>query len=282
LKGDCTCQDVSLIDYFLASSKVFPYISDFKVSDFSPLFLDVHKHLHITLRIREPDASPIYTEQNNEPPIQARRWSEEKSGDFFEHFSSGPNFQKINIIVDELFQQHEKGEIITNETMHTVVNDIGKLFDDTAKGVFGTSINKSNTDARNYIPWFDNSCKVKRKAFHDAGKSYNVNRNAANRDRIYIASREYKSQLNKAYNEFQNRVTSEIRCASKRNPKKFWNIIRKCSNTQRSKVDVPLSELYEYFKDLNFSDDNEIDHDNNFVEVNVDVADRILNSTYPL
>jgi hypothetical protein len=36
--------------------------------------------------------------------------------------------------------------------------------------------------------------------------------------------------------------------------------------------------LYEYFKDLNFSDDNEIDHDNNFVEVNVNVADRILNS----
>ena len=82
LRGDCTCQDVSLIDYFLASSKVFPYISDFEVNDFSPLFSDVHKHLHITLRIREPDASPIHTEQNNEPRIQARRWSEEKSGDF--------------------------------------------------------------------------------------------------------------------------------------------------------------------------------------------------------
>ena len=46
----------------------------------------------------------------------------------------------------------------------------------------------------------------------------------------------------------------------------------------RSKVDVPLSELHEYFKDLNFSDDNEIDHDNNFIEVNVNVADRILSS----
>ena len=73
-------------------------------------------------------------------------------------------------------------------------------------------------------------------------------------------------------------MTSEIRCASKRNPKKFWNIIRKCSNTQRSKVDVSLNELYEYSKDLNFSDDNETDHDSNFVEVNVDVADSILNS----
>ena len=64
----------------------------------------------------------------------------------------------------------------------------------------------------------------------------------------------------------------------KKKPKEVWNIIRKCSNTQRSKVDVSLDELYEYFKDLNFSDDNEIDHDNKFVETNVDVADRILNS----
>ena len=103
--------------------------------------------------------------------------------------------------------------------MNIVVNDIGKLFDDTANGVFGTRRNNSNADARNYTPWFDNSCKVKRKSFHDARTSYNVNRNATNRDRINIASREYKSQLNKAYNEFQNHVTSEIRCASKRNPK---------------------------------------------------------------
>lgn len=54
--------------------------------------------------------------------------------------------------------------------MNTVVNDIGKLFDDTAKGVFGTKRNKSNTDTRNYTPWFDSNCKVKRKAFHDAKK----------------------------------------------------------------------------------------------------------------
>lgn len=37
-------------------------------------------------------------------------------------------------------------------------------------------------------------------------------------------------------------------------------------------------KLYEYYKDLSFSNDNEIDHDSNFVEVNVDVTDRILNS----
>ena len=95
LRGDCTCQDVSLIDYFLTSSKVFSYISDFEVKDFSHLFSDVHKQLHITLRIRQPDDSPIYTEQNNEPRIQVRSCPEEKSGDFYLHFSSDPNFQKI-------------------------------------------------------------------------------------------------------------------------------------------------------------------------------------------
>ena len=60
-------------------------------------------------------------------------------------------------MVDDLFQQHEKGDIITDEPMNTVVNDIGKLFDDRAKGVFGTRRNKSNTDTRNYTPWFNNN-----------------------------------------------------------------------------------------------------------------------------
>ena len=43
-------------------------------------------------------------------------------------------------------------------------------------------------------------------------------------------------------------------------------------------LDVPLNELYEYLKDLNFSDNSEIDLDYNFVEVNLDVAQRILDS----
>jgi hypothetical protein len=43
-------------------------------------------------------------------------------------------------------------------------------------------------------------------------------------------------------------------------------------------LDVPLNELYEYLKDLNFSDNSEIDLDYNFVEVNLDVAKRILDS----
>jgi phenylalanyl-tRNA synthetase beta subunit len=92
---------------------------------------------------------------------------------------------------------------------------------------------------------------------------------------LITAQPRYGTSLSNIFYTIANRTTKPAKI---RNPKKFWNSIRKCSNIQRSKVDVPLDELFEYFKDLNFIDDNEIDHNNNFVEVNVEVVDRILNS----
>jgi hypothetical protein len=38
LIGECTCQDVSMIDYFLSSSKLFFHILDFEIKNFSPNF----------------------------------------------------------------------------------------------------------------------------------------------------------------------------------------------------------------------------------------------------
>ena len=137
--------------------------------------------------------------------------------------------------------------------MNTVVNDIGKLFDYLIqRRACLEQVEISPIQIRGIIhPGLTVIVRLNEKLSTTLKKSYDVYRNAANRDRINITSREYKSQLNKAYNEFQNRMTSEIRCASKRNPKKFWNIIRKCSNTQRSKVDdVHMICLNKELKDL--------------------------------
>ena len=40
--GKCTCKNVSVVDYALVSSDLFPLISDFAVFDFCELYSDVH------------------------------------------------------------------------------------------------------------------------------------------------------------------------------------------------------------------------------------------------
>ena len=55
LVGERTYKDTSLVDYFLASSKLFPNISEFEVLKFSPMFSDVHRQLHITLKCTGKD-----------------------------------------------------------------------------------------------------------------------------------------------------------------------------------------------------------------------------------
>ena len=70
-----------------------------------------------------------------------------------------------------------------------------------------------------------------------------------------LASREYKKDLNQAYVKFQSRLSGEMREASSHNPKKFWDILKRCTNAKKSNVEVPLTELYEYFKNINSSDE---------------------------
>ena len=95
-----------------------------------------------------------------------------------------------------------------------------------------------------------------------------------------LASREYKKDLNQAYVKFQSRLSGEIREASSHNPNKFWDILKRCTNAKESNVEVPLTELYEYFKNINSSDEeyeqnNDINNYN--IQFGLEISNRMLN-----
>jgi hypothetical protein len=50
-------------------------------------------------------------------------------------------------------------------------------------------------------------------------------------------------------------LSGEIREASSHNPKKIRDILKRCTNAKQSNVEVPLTELYDYFKNINSSDE---------------------------
>jgi hypothetical protein len=64
------------------------------------------------------------------------------------------------------------------------------------------------------------------------------------------------------------------------NPKKFWDILKRCTNAKKSNIEVPLTELHEYFKNINSSDEEyELNNDiNNYnIQFGLEISNRMLN-----
>ena len=165
----------------------------------------------------------------------AQKWDNGKLQDFINCFSNDQRLQQVSDLLDTLQQNHTNGELINVDNMNSVVDTLGQIFDESAKQVFGVSHNKlknnrSTTSSHHYTPWFDNNCKVKRKRFHKARKVYNLHKNVVNRTTLNASSREYKQELNLAFQRYQEKISKEIRQASASNPKKFWDIINRCTN----------------------------------------------------
>ena len=51
-RGKLTCNNVSLVDYFICSPSIFPTASDFEVLDFDPLLSDIHCAVTLTLKYK--------------------------------------------------------------------------------------------------------------------------------------------------------------------------------------------------------------------------------------
>jgi hypothetical protein len=73
------------------------------------------------------------------------------------------------------------------------MHDIGILFDDNAKNVFGTKSSLSHDDSnvrRKQTPWINSKCRTSRKAFHEARKTYNTYKTNVTRKNMYSSSEE--------------------------------------------------------------------------------------------
>ena len=69
-----------------------------------------------------------------------------------------------------LYIQHNNGQQVTVENINSVVDQIGKLYDDTAKSILGLRLNikyhtgrgSTRNTYREQKPWFNDNCKKKR------------------------------------------------------------------------------------------------------------------------
>ena len=137
-----------------------------------------------------------------------------------------------------------------------------------------------NSRLKQNQPWFTNSCREKRKAFHKAKKNYNLNKSDANKRNLQTAYKSYKAEMNSSYQNYQFKMENELRKKSNSDPRELWKILNNFSNSNsREDPKLTIDTLYEYFKNLNSTDDTD-DSDVEFDIPNLDddLANDILNS----
>ena len=172
-------------------------------------------------------------------------------------------------MVDELNNLQNTSSEVDMENINLIVNLICDLFDSTATNSFGT-VRPTQSNRSVNRPWFDVICKHKRQEFHTARKIYNRFKSETNRIRLSEASKAYKFAMNKSFEKYQDKITCDIRNSAKLDPKKFWNILNRCSEKSRQSVDVSLDELYNYFKEMNEVENEDIEIVTNLNENNHD------------
>ena len=74
-----TCKDVSVVDYLVLSSKLFPLVSKFSIDDFEPLFSDCHCLFHFSFNALSVSHIPEATIDRGDQPV---KWNSTKQLDF--------------------------------------------------------------------------------------------------------------------------------------------------------------------------------------------------------
>ena len=95
--------------------------------------------------------------------------------------------------VDNNCIRHEHGEPLSDRDIQSVIDDIGTLFDDNAKNVFGTKSSLSHDDSNvrpEQTPWFNSKCSISRKDIHEARKTYSTYKTNGTHNNMNLASRE--------------------------------------------------------------------------------------------
>ncbi|CAC5380042.1 unnamed protein product [Mytilus coruscus] len=127
--GLTTCKSVSLIDYLLLSSSIFPLIQEFNVLEFNPLFSDVHCGLcfcfHASVNI-----FTAHSDDNCSSQRGHAQWVPDEENRFIETLISDvTKLDEISVLLSEDSNDPK-------ERINIVVDKIGDIFKSTANRVF--------------------------------------------------------------------------------------------------------------------------------------------------
>ena len=244
-----TCKDRSTVDYYLCTSDMFSSLHELKIHEFNSLYSDAHSPLSIIFKTNNNDNNY----ENKDEHISRKQgekiklWDSDKSN----LFSNNLNMELVSD-VDQKLLHLLNGNTITQSDIDEIVGEIGAIFEENAKNSFGYLRPTNNKKSKFSKPWFNFNCRKARNIYHVARKLYNKNKTEINRLRLKQVSKEYKSTLFKNQKQYKNVNINKLRNLKTSNPREYWRILN--SEQAKQKTEACLDDLYNFFKNINASD----------------------------
>lgn len=138
-KGEKTCNDSSVVDYLIVSSKVFPFIPTFEICDFLPLYSDCHCMIKFSLQATINDDHPTIQVGMRESVFI--KWKTENKSEYVNHVHDDYN-GNIESVMNKL--NDISANNITQIEMNNIVLDINQIFTNAAEETFGKTGTRKN------------------------------------------------------------------------------------------------------------------------------------------
>ena len=239
------------------------------VLDFSILLSDVHSPLDLSLDFRTFHTDEENISNGTEGSFQRkgfRKWDSEKEAEFVANIDKN----KLELLDNELTILNSN--ILDQEKVNKIVENINDIMLESAETVMGSFMYKSGqnkSQQKDSKPWFDKKCWEKRRCFRIAKRRYRFNKTYFKKQEMNKSEREYKKQMDLSIREHRKNIRKKMNDLKHSNSKEFWKILN--SNRERKKSNIPINILFDFFRNLNSSDpDNiELPISNDVYELNV-------------
>ena len=96
--GKRTCKNRSVIDYFISSSGLFPFIQEFDINDFNPILSDIQNSIHISLKTCLQKQNTKHTTATQH--TKSVKWNDNKHDDFVNMVHN--QHSELNSIIGDL------------------------------------------------------------------------------------------------------------------------------------------------------------------------------------
>ena len=131
-KGECTCKNISVVDYCISNINCLRYIHDVKILSFSQFLSDVHNPIEVSLVFFSECSKRLKYQEKQQKEI-AKCWNPEKGKCY--HDAVEDKAHIIAVLENKI--KDTKGDQVSTEFIDNIVENIGNILVECAKDTFG-------------------------------------------------------------------------------------------------------------------------------------------------
>ena len=266
--GALTFRDQSLIDYTVCTADSFKIMQDFEVVELDPIFSDGHAALVWSIQCNFTEQGNGNQSTNNYP--NKFKWSNESRDKFVNSIDAN----KLIYIHEQLesLQHNQINQPELANSINGITDSIADIFSQAASNSLKQT--KWPYKRRQFDkPWFGPACKIARKKYHRALNVYNKTKSFQAKNHLHKESKLYKQTMNKYMKQHKLDKINKLRTIQSTDPKVYWKYLKSLQHNTKN-TQPPLDKLYEYFKNINQSEEVQDDVPN----INLGNSDNVLNA----